>query len=110
MKFKDQEIFIGNCIDVIRQKIDTESIQTVITSPPYNINKKYGAYSDDIDFNDWKDLMHQTFKAVDLVLKKNGSFFLNVSPIPDKKTKEIIPLDAICYQIGKENKFPCRPI
>tara|TARA_B100001123_G_scaffold448680_1_gene610851 strand:- start:207 stop:995 length:789 start_codon:yes stop_codon:yes gene_type:complete len=108
MKFKDQEILIGNCIDVMRQKIDTESIQTVVTSPPYNINKKYGAYSDDVDFKDWKDLMNETFKAVDLVLRENGSFFLNVSPIPDKKTKEIIPLDAICYQIGKENGFYLR--
>ena len=108
MKFKEQEIFIGDCVDVMHQKIEKKSVQTVITSPPYNIKKKYGAYSDNLDFQEWKDLIDKTFKAVKNVLKNNGSFFLNVSPIPDQKTKEIIPLDAVCYEIGKQNNFYLR--
>lgn len=89
----------------MKTSIKKKSIQSVITSPPYNINKKYGYYKDDIDFGDWESLIDGCFKEVKNILKDNGSFFLNVSPIPDKKTKEIIPLDSICYQIGKMNGF-----
>jgi len=107
MIYKNQTIHIGSCIDVMKS-IKKNTIQTVVTSPPYNINKKYGAYNDDIDFQEWKELIDKAFKGVNKVLKDNGSFFLNISPIPHKKTKEIIPLDAICYQIGKDNGFYLR--
>jgi adenine-specific DNA-methyltransferase len=108
MKYKKHEIYIGNCIDVMDKKILDNSIQTAITSPPYNIDKKYGQYNDNIEFEAWSDLIDGTFKQLSRVLKNNGSFFLNVSPIPHKKTKEIIPLDAICYSIGKKNGFYLR--
>jgi adenine-specific DNA-methyltransferase len=107
MKIRNHEIFIGNCNEVMK-KIPSKSIQTIVTSPPYNLKKNYGSYKDDIDFDDWKNLIDMTFKNAFRVLKNNGSFFLNVSPIPLKKTKEIIPLDAICYIIGKENNFYLR--
>jgi adenine-specific DNA-methyltransferase len=108
MKYKNHQIFIGNCLDVMEQKILDQSIQTIVTSPPYNINKKYGKYNDNIAFEAWTDLIDGTFKHANRVLKNNGSFFLNVSPIPKKKSKEIIPLDAICYSIGKKNDFYLR--
>jgi adenine-specific DNA-methyltransferase len=64
------------------KKIPSKSIQTIVTSPPYNLKKNYGSYKDDIDFDDWKNLIDMTFKNAFRVLKNNGSFFLNVSPIP----------------------------
>jgi adenine-specific DNA-methyltransferase len=107
MKIKNHKIYIGDCNEVMKT-IQTKSIQTIVTSPPYNLKKNYGAYKDDIDFNAWKNLIDQTFKNAKKILKDNGSFFLNVSPIPSKKTKEIIPLDAICYNIAKLNGFYLR--
>ena len=92
----EQKIIIGDCIEKLK-KIDAGSI--IVTSPPYNIGKKYGKYNDSIDSSEWENLIDIQAKRI---LKDNGSFFLNVSPVPDKKTKEIIPLDAICYFIGKE--------
>ena len=107
MKIKSHKIYIGDCNEVMKT-IKSKSVQTIVTSPPYNLKKKYGTYKDDIDFNDWKNLIDQTFKNAKVILKDNGSFFLNVSPIPSKKTKEIIPLDAICYDIAKLNGFYLR--
>ncbi len=104
IKVKNQTIYIGDCINLMKN-LKAKSIQTAVTSPPYNINKNYGKYNDDINFDDWKELINNTFSGIKRVLKDNGSFFLNVSPIPEKKTKEIIPLDSICYQIGKDNGF-----
>ena len=101
------KLYTGDCTKVMK-KIPNSSVQSVVTSPPYNINKKYGDYVDNINFEDWKELINNTFIEVKNVLTDNGSFFLNVSPIPLKKTREIIPLDAICYQLGKDNGFYLR--
>ena len=106
MKTK-QKIIIGDCRKELTN-IKSKSISTIVTSPPYNINKNYGKYKDNINFEEWEKLIDQVFKQAKRVLKDNGSFFLNVSPVPNKKTKEIIPLDAICYQIGKKNNFYLR--
>jgi adenine-specific DNA-methyltransferase len=107
MKKTSQKILTGNCLEQMNL-LDDESISLAVTSPPYNIKKNYGHYKDKVSFDDWKILIDGVFKEVNRVLKKNGSFFLNVSPIPDQKTKEIIPLDSICYQIGKDNGFYLR--
>jgi adenine-specific DNA-methyltransferase len=95
---------IGECISTMDKMAD-ECVQTIVTSPPYNLDKKYGKYDDNRPMEEWEELINNTAKAAKRVLKNNGSFFLNVSPIPDKKTKEIIPLDAIAYYIFKKNGY-----
>ena len=100
MFFTDKKIkvnTIGNCHYVIgdcisnMNKMVPKSVNTIVTSPPYNLDKKYGKYDDNRTFEEWEMLIDETAKAAKNILKDNGSFFLNVSPIPDKKTKEIIP-------------------
>jgi len=98
---------IGECISTMNKMAD-ECIQTIVTSPPYNLDKKYGKYDDNRPMEEWEELIDSTAKAAKRILKNNGSFFLNVSPIPDKKTKEIIPLDAIAYYIFKKNGYYLR--
>jgi adenine-specific DNA-methyltransferase len=95
---------IGDCIATM-EKMTDQCIQTIVTSPPYNLDKKYGKYDDNRPIEEWEELINKTAKSAKRILKENGSFFLNVSPIPDKKTKEIIPLDAIAYFIFKKNGY-----
>ncbi|WP_207205279.1 DNA-methyltransferase [Methanolobus psychrotolerans] len=97
----------GDCRELIRD-LEDESIKMTVTSPPYNLNKDYLTYSDNIELDEWKNLIRDITKEIHRVLTPDGSFFLNVSPIPDKKTKEIIPLDSICWEIGKECGFYLR--
>lgn len=98
---------IDDCIEVMKN-MEKNSVNTIVTSPPYNLDKKYGKYDDNKSFEQWESLINETAKAAYPLLKDNGSFFLNVSPIPDKKTKEIIPLDAIAYFIFKKNGYYLR--
>lgn len=107
IEFLNTQYIIGNCIDIM-QSMDDECINTIVTSPPYNLNKSYGEYNDDKTFNEWEDLIEKCCKASYRILKPNGSFLLNVSPVPEKKTKEIIPLDSISYYIFKRNGFSLR--
>ncbi len=97
----------GDCRKLIKN-VGDGSIATTVTSPPYNLQKNYGAYQDDVSLEDWEQLVSEIGKEIFRVLKPNGSFFLNVSPIPDKKTKEIIPLDSVAYYIMKANGFHLR--
>jgi len=97
-----QKYFFGDCRNLIK-KIEDKSVNLVVTSPPYNLGKNYGEYKDNVSLDEWKNLISGTTKEIVRVLKPNGSFFLNVSPIPEKKTKEIIPLDSIAYFIAKEH-------
>jgi adenine-specific DNA-methyltransferase len=98
---------IANCLHTMPDMTE-KSINTIVTSPPYNLNKSYGEYRDNVDFKEWTDLIDNLAKQSYRILTDNGSFFLNVSPIPDKKTKEIIPLESYAYFIFKEHGFHLR--
>ena len=89
-------------------ELESDSIRMAVTSPPYNIRKKYGQYTDDVQMEEWKELIDDVSKEVYRVLAPNGSFFFNVSPVPDRKTKEIIPLPSIAWSVFKKNGYYLR--
>jgi adenine-specific DNA-methyltransferase len=101
------KVIFGDCRKLIKDLSDG-SIALTVTSPPYNLQKNYGTYKDDVSLENWEELISEIGKEIYRVLKPNGSFFLNVSPIPDKKTKEIIPLDSIAYYLMKQQGFHLR--
>lgn len=102
-------IELGDCRELLKT-IPDNSVTLVVTSPPYNIGKKYGKYSDKISLEEWKELINDVTKEIYRVLKPNGSFFLNLSPIPLGNDKEILPLPYIGYDIMKDNNFKIRNI
>jgi len=102
-----QVVKFGSCVEVL-DEIKDNSIAIVVTSPPYDLNKPYGKYKDKVGIERWKALISEATKKIYRILESNGSFFLNVSPIPNPKTKEIIPLVAIAYEIIKKHGFYLR--
>lgn len=97
----------GDCRDLIKE-IPDKSINMVVTSPPYNIGKNYGKYNDKISLEEWKQLINEITSEIYRVLTDDGSFFLNLSPIPYGTDKEILPLPYIGYDIIKQNNFYLR--
>lgn len=55
-----------------------ESIDVVITSPPYNINANYLKYNDNKSEESFLSWMSDVAKSLKRVLKKDGHIFLNV--------------------------------
>ncbi|MDG0889241.1 DNA-methyltransferase [Paracholeplasma manati] len=98
----DIKYFIGDCRELLKN-IPDNSVKLVVTSPPYNIGKPYGKYKDKIALNDWEDLLRSVTQEVVRVLTPDGSFFLNLSPVPYGNDKEILPLPFIGYQIFKDS-------
>ena len=105
----DIKYLIGDCRELFKT-IPDNSIRLIVTSPPYNIGKPYGKYKDKIALNDWEQLIDDVTKEACRVLTPDGSFFLNLSPVPFGDSKEIISLPFIGYQIFKNNGLHIRNI
>lgn len=103
-------LIIGDALQVLRDRryFKDESIDIVVTSPPYGLGKNYGAFKDKFEIDEWTQFIEKVGKEIYRILKPHGSFFLNVSPIPDRKTTEIIPLDSYAYFALKKCGFKLR--
>jgi len=70
-----------DCIEGMRE-LPAESIDLVVTSPPYNLGIKYRTYKDDQHREAHLAWCLQWAEEIKRVLKPNGSFFLNVGGAP----------------------------
>ena len=75
---KNIKIYNGDAIETIENNIKENEIDIVVTSPPYNLGKKYSSYNDKIPFNNYINWMNDFGKIIHKVLKSDGSFFLNI--------------------------------
>ena len=101
-------LIIGNCLKVLNNNslVPKNSVKLVVTSPPYGLGKDYGGmYVDRFNLIKWRKLIRNVSKLVYDVLTPDGSFFLNVSPIPDPKTSEVVPLDTYAFLDIKKQGF-----
>jgi site-specific DNA-methyltransferase (adenine-specific) len=76
-KFADQTILIGDSLQWMA-KMDADSTDIVITSPPYNIGINYHSYNDNQPRDQYLQWLGWIGAAVRRVLKPHGSFFLNI--------------------------------
>jgi site-specific DNA-methyltransferase (adenine-specific) len=63
-------------------RLPEASVDAVVTSPPYNLGVKYGAYRDTRDRADYLEWMREVALALRRVLAPGGSLFLNVGGTP----------------------------
>lgn len=66
-------IYQGDCLDVMKQ-IDTDSIDLIVTSPPYYLNKEY---EKTISYEDYMSMMEDVFIETNRVLKGGGYAVFN---------------------------------
>lgn len=83
----------GNCLDLL-QAVPDESLQLVVTSPPYNIGKEYEKRLHlDLYLQQQAEVISECVRALSL----RGSICWQVGNYVDKGA--IIPLDAILYPV-----------
>jgi site-specific DNA-methyltransferase (adenine-specific) len=75
--FEQQTIMIGDCLDGLSSIADN-SIDMVMTSPPYNIGVRYHSYRDQRPRDEYLQWLDRVARALKRVLKPSGSLFLNV--------------------------------
>ena len=72
------------CEDCIKgmSRLTNESVDLVVTSPPYNLGIGYSQYSDRRDRQSYLNWCARWAAQVRRILRSNGSFFLNVGSAP----------------------------
>lgn len=75
--FELNRIYCMNCLEGLK-RIPDNSIDLVITSPPYNVGINYTSWDDKLQINDYFDFCRLWLKEVFRVLKLDGRMALNV--------------------------------
>jgi len=70
-----------NCIEGM-SRLGDESVDLVVTSPPYNLGISYGKYFDRQDRQSYLRWCREWTAQILRVLKPSGSFFLNIGSAP----------------------------
>ncbi len=79
MKLKTNTIICGDCL-IVLQKFPSNSIDCVITSPPYYQQRGYNGIGigRENGLNNYIESLHETFDEVIRVTKKTGNIFYNI--------------------------------
>lgn len=72
-----QTLFLGDVEDVLNT-MERGSVDTVVTSPPYNLGIRYSTHRDDEPRDQYLEWMGKVAVALRRVLSPSGSLFLNV--------------------------------
>jgi len=81
MKLEWNTIYVEDCIKFMLQ-LDKKVFDVIVTSPPYNLNKKYSDYKDNKERQQYLNWMNEVAKLSSKILKDDGSFFLNFGSKP----------------------------
>lgn len=73
------QIICGDSLQILKQ-IPDNSIDIIITSPPYNFNIDYGGFNDKQNWNDYFDFLFNIFNECIRVLKSAGRICINIQP------------------------------
>jgi len=75
-------LVLQDCMEGMMSLVEPESVDVVVTSPPYNIGVSYSTYDDTIDRPTYLDWLRSWGKAVHSRLSADGSLFLNMGGKP----------------------------
>ena len=75
------DLHLEDCIEGM-SRLAAESIDLIVTSPPYNLGIAYGKYSDRQDRGSYLDWLERWSVAARRILRPEGSLFLNVGSAP----------------------------
>ncbi len=76
------ELHLGDCVEGMRESVADESVDLVVTSPPYNLGIDYGKYDDNVGREDYLAWSVEWAAEVRRCLKPDGALFLNVGAAP----------------------------
>jgi len=68
-------ILVGDCIDIMKT-INDESVDLIVTDPPYNLSKDYGNNYDNLGHAEYLTFSRQWLKESHRILKPSGTIYL----------------------------------
>lgn len=71
------KIITGNCVEVM-SKLPENSIDIIITSPPYSVNINYDVYNDNTNIEEYLDFTEKWLLSAFRILKDDGRICINL--------------------------------
>ena len=87
-----QLIYLEDCIAGMPRRLETGSVDVVVTSPPYNLGTRYSGYDDTIPREQYLDWLENWALQTAKVLSDEGSVFLNIGAKPSDPT---VPFEVL---------------
>jgi len=105
MKLQNNIVYENNGITVINDdtlqvNIPENSVDLIVTSPPYNLDIKYVTYSDNLTYENYLEFTKKWLAKVLLFAKTDGRMRLNIPLDVSKPSKQSIYSDLL--QIAKQ--------
>lgn len=100
--FKNERLQIINDSVFDTDKVDRESIDLIITSPPYNVDIKYNSHDDQLSYDDYLTFSEKWMSRCYEWLKDDGRFCLNIPLDKNKGGQQSVGADLT--KIAKSKK------
>ena len=72
---KSINLILGDALEELK-KIPSNSIDLIVTDPPYNLNKDYGLTKDNLEFEEYLEFLRIWLKEAVRVLKNSGTLYV----------------------------------
>ena len=99
---RSSRFYLGDCIEVFNH-LPAQSVDVIVTSPPYNLGIRYNRYQDSLtpaEYLQWTDAW---VAAAARVLRTNGSLFLNVGARPSDPWTALDVAQAVRSRLRLQN-------
>ena len=101
--FDNGQVTIINDNILSTKQIAAESIDLIITSPPYNVDIKYNSHNDQLSYNEYLEFSRRWMKRCFTWLKDDGRFCLNIPLDKNKGGQQSVGADLTI--IAKKTGF-----
>ncbi len=93
--FQSNGIEIYNDDFLTTDCIEEDSIDLIVTSPPYNVDIRYNSYDDKIPYSVYLEFTQKWLKRAYILLKEDGRFCLNIPLDKNKGGQQSVYADII---------------
>lgn len=97
------QIVLGDCLELF-PKVPDNSIQTIHTSPPYNIERGYEGYDDNLSRKDYLDFIRKVLFECKRILVPGGALFWQTGYTSERE-EYITPLDHLTFDLFESIGF-----
>jgi len=100
--FQTEDVTIINDDILTTNTVAPSSVDLIVTSPPYNVDIKYGSHDDTISYNDYLEFSKEWIKKCFELAKDDGRFCVNIPLDKNKNGQQSVGADLtmIAKQIG----------
>jgi len=96
-------LVLGDCLELF-PKVADKSVQTIHTSPPYNIERNYNGYDDKLSQKDYLEFIEKVLRECKRVLVPGGALFWQTG-YTTECGEYITPLDHLTFDLFQKIGF-----